>query len=161
MRNLSQIANLLTFLSQNSNWQQVLRNNCELYNFRDVHEELLNGNNNYQRYFRIYINRPNTSITVHRIHCPDKMCNSAEIIEPSDNGIWLGYFRFPDNIPQIPETDLQNLIERINPPNLEIPTNNRFLTLLLLVLAEYLINTGYWKINSNSRIVLRPCDRCW
>jgi len=161
MRDLSQIANLLTFLSQNSNWQQVLRNNCELYNFRDVHEELLNGNNNYQRYFRIYINRPNTSITVHRIYCPDKMYSPAGIIEPSDNGIWLGYFRFPDNIPQIPETVLQNLRERINHPNLELSTDNRFLTLLLLVLAEYLINTGYWNINFNSRIVLRPCNRCW
>ena len=161
MRDLSQIANLLTFLSQNSNWQQVLRNNCELYNFRDVHEELLNGNNNYQRYFRIYINRPNTSITVHRIYCPDKMYSPAGIIEPSDNGIWLGYFRFPDNIPQIPETDLQNLRERINHPHLELSTDNRFLTLLLLVLAEYLINTGYWNINPNSRIVLRPCNRCW
>jgi len=161
MRDLSQIANLLTFLSQNSNWQQVLRNNCELYNFRDVHEELLNGNNNYQRYFRIYINRPNTSITVHRIYCPDKMYSPAGIIEPSDNGIWLGYFKLPDDIPQHTEENLKNLTKHINHLNLELPEDNKFLTLLLLELALYLINSNYWNPTSNSRIVLKPCNRCW
>jgi len=108
MDNLINIADLLEFLVQNELWQRTLLNGTSFYSFEDIHNELLSDNNNYDRYFRIYINIPNNSIMVHRIYCPDQKLNPSGVIEPRNSGVWLGYFRVPNN--ENPEEYINRLL---------------------------------------------------
>jgi len=160
MRDLSQISDLLDFLSQDNHWKLVLKNNSGFYNFKDIHEELFNLTNDYHRYFRIYINHPNTSIFVHRIYCPDKKFGPSGVIEPSDNGIWLGYFKLPDSQNENFQEqigNLQNQIQNIVLKN-EIQ-NNPFLHFILLKLVSSVLLNTIWP--NPSQITLKTCSRCW
>jgi hypothetical protein len=174
MRNIIHIANLLNFLIQSNHWQHVLRNNDNIYSFyhfSDIQDELVNNNNTYPRYFRIYINHPNTSILIHRIYCPDQKYGPAGIIEPTDSGIWLGYFRFPENFSEISGENLNE--QENNLPRMEIRYQFtgenqlfneeaiRFINLLLLELAEFLINNDIWNPRPNRTITLGFCTRCF
>jgi len=163
MKNLSQIKELLNFLSQNNYWKQVLNNGTDFYNFSDIHKELLAGPNNYSRYFRIYINHHHSSILIHHIYCPDQKYSPSGVVEPSETGIWLGYFKLPDLKNRNFQKEIKNLINQIRntSPNSRISgnINDAFLYLLLLELVLFLINNGIWQ--NYSQITLKTCKRCW
>jgi hypothetical protein len=168
MESLSQIKDLLDFLSSDNHWKLVLNNNNGFYSIKDIHDELLNKKNDYKKYFRIYINHRNTSILVHRPYCPDQKFGPSGIVDPIENGIWLGYFKLPKNTISVSEKELEQLQEEIkrNLSISEIENNipNQFIKLLLLKLAKYLSSQQIWSSSSrkkNTKVILKICKRCW
>jgi len=95
MKGVNEIINILDWIARN--YSQLLKQNSELFTVKEILEDMYHNPRNYNRYFRIYINKPNKSIVAHKLYCPDQDIINRSGIKADSNFIWIAYLRIPDS----------------------------------------------------------------